>query len=225
MTLGQWVGDWLGNWFGSGEPAPAGAMSGTATVSISGAATPGASGAMGGTAAIALSSAGSLTGATVTPPAGDTEFWSSGFWATGFWSDGFWGLLDQPYPSLTPGQRLYVLTRLAEVYVSTDVEQIVAHAEKCNVSVMQSIDTLRMLTKTPELSIKPTISRRASDKVTRSSIKREKPVVQPWVMQIENAVRAMTTSETAVVRSGVNETYVIVNTRENSVFVVESDEL
>lgn len=33
--VGQWVGQWFGEWFGSGEPAPAGAMSGAATITLS----------------------------------------------------------------------------------------------------------------------------------------------------------------------------------------------
>ena len=100
-----------------------------------------------------------------------------------------------------------------------------AYAEQCCVSVLQSIDALRMLTKTPELSIKPVISRRASDKVRRSSVKREKSVAPPRVMQVENTVRAMTGEKSISVTTGVQESYVIVNTRENSVFVVESNEL
>ena len=34
MTVGQWFGAWLGDWFGSGETHPAGAMSGSATISF-----------------------------------------------------------------------------------------------------------------------------------------------------------------------------------------------
>ncbi len=41
MTIGQWVGQWFGEWFGSGEPAPAGAMSGAATITLSTSVQPG----------------------------------------------------------------------------------------------------------------------------------------------------------------------------------------
>ena len=113
MTIGQWVGQWFGEWFGSGEPAPAGSMSGTATVSLSIAGSATGTGALEGMAGVAVASSGELSAAangslsgtavlsmSVTGvlsstgiPVGTSEypFFSKGFWSAGFWSDGFWG--------------------------------------------------------------------------------------------------------------------------------------
>ena len=60
--MSNWLGDWPGDWYGSGEPAPAGAMAGTATLAIaaSGAAT--ATGQLSGSAGLVLSASGNLSG-------------------------------------------------------------------------------------------------------------------------------------------------------------------
>ena len=113
MTIGQWVGQWFGEWFGSGEPAPAGAMSGTAAVALSTAGTATGKGALEGAASVILHSSGDLTVAasgmmsgvatigvgatgalssTSTPvTTSDYPFFSKGFWSAGFFSDKFWG--------------------------------------------------------------------------------------------------------------------------------------
>ena len=113
MTIGQWVGQWFGEWFGSGEPAPAGTMSGTAAVALSTAGTATGKGALEGAASVILHSSGDLTVAasgmmsgvatigvgatgalssTSTPvTTSDYPFFSKGFWSAGFFSGGFWG--------------------------------------------------------------------------------------------------------------------------------------
>ena len=117
MTLGQWVGQWVGQWFGewfgSGEPAPEGSLSGTATVGLTctgpataiGHLTGGAvitiasagelssatSGSLSGVATIALSTTGAITSANTRPSTSEYPFFSAGFWSAGFFSAGFWG--------------------------------------------------------------------------------------------------------------------------------------
>ena len=113
MTLGQWVGQWFGEWFGSGEPAPEGSLSGTATVGLTctgpataiGHLTGGAvitiasagelssatSGSLSGVATITLSTTGAITSANTRPSTSEYPFFSAGFWSAGFFSDKFWG--------------------------------------------------------------------------------------------------------------------------------------
>ncbi len=89
----NWLGTWLGNWFGSSEPAPVGAMSGSASFSLSASATLTSTGAttglMMGAASLSISTTATGTVAPVQPATGN--FWSAEFWADGFWSYGFWG--------------------------------------------------------------------------------------------------------------------------------------
>lgn len=74
MTLGQWVGQWFGEWFGSGEPAPEGSLSGTATVGLTCTGPATAVGHLTGGAVITIASAGELSSAVVHPPYVETEY-------------------------------------------------------------------------------------------------------------------------------------------------------
>ena len=85
--------------------------------------------------------------ATVTSiPVGASEypFFSKWFFSAGFFSDGFWGVATQPYVDLTHAERLYVRTLLDRAYVESSVAQIVIHAEKFNISVIEAIEQLRV---------------------------------------------------------------------------------
>ena len=144
MTLGQWVGSWFGNWFGSGEEAPAGSMSGQATLTLGVTANASARGALVGQASIAMTLTGDLISGAVTPAwaegaasislaaqatastvtAGNTQFWAEGFWADGFWSEGFWGdassaVVHPPYVETE-----YVVSRAARLAVRTSVDAV-----------------------------------------------------------------------------------------------------
>ena len=157
MTIGQWVGQWFGEWFGSGEPAPAGSMSGTATVSLSIAGSATGTGALEGMAGVAVASSGELSAAangslsgtavlsmSVTGvlsstgiPVGTSEypFFSKGFWSAGFWSDGFWG--DAGSAVVHPP------------YVET--EYVVSCAAR--LAARTSVDAVRLLTKVDGASV------------------------------------------------------------------------
>ena len=157
MTIGQWVGQWFGEWFGSGEPAPAGAMSGTAAVALSTAGTATGKGALEGAASVILHSSGDLTVAasgmmsgvatigvgatgalssTSTPvTTSDYPFFSKGFWSAGFFSDGFWG--DAGSAVVHPP------------YVET--EYVVSCAAR--LAVRTSVDAVRLLTKVDGASV------------------------------------------------------------------------
>lgn len=157
MTIGQWVGQWVGQWFGSGEPAPAGAMSGTAAVALSTAGTATGKGALEGAASVILHSSGDLTVAasgmmsgvatigvgatgalssTSTPvTTSDYPFFSKGFWSAGFFSDGFWG--DAGSAVVHPP------------YVET--EYVVSCAAR--LAVRTSVDAVRLLTKVDGASV------------------------------------------------------------------------
>ena len=91
----------------------------------------------------------SWTGIATTPvvPGGDTQFWASGFWSAGFFSAGFWGVASQPYVDLTHAERVYVRTLLHKAYVEASVAQIVIHAEKFNVSVLEAIEQMHVVLK------------------------------------------------------------------------------
>ena len=144
MTLGQWVGSWFGNWFGSGEEAPAGSMSGQATLTLGATANASARGALVGQASITMTLTGDLISGAVTPAwaegtasvsltaqatastvtAGNTQFWSDGFWSAGFWSEGFWGdassaVVHPPYVETE-----YVVSRAARLAVRTSVDAV-----------------------------------------------------------------------------------------------------
>ena len=57
------------------------------------------------------------------------------------WGDawGFsWGVFNEPYPSLSPGVRLFVLAELHMVFVQSEVEQIIAVAELNSLSVLDA---------------------------------------------------------------------------------------
>ena len=127
----NWLGTWLGSWFGSGDPAPAGSMSGVAAVSVSTTATltstGSAPGMMSGTAALAISTTATITHTTA-PVVGN--FWADGFWSAGFWADGFWGVFEQPYTELKPNLKLFVLAELHKLFVQFEVEQIIAVAKQ-----------------------------------------------------------------------------------------------
>ena len=166
MTIGQWVGQWFGEWFGSGEPAPAGAMSGAATITLStagsatgkgalvgsasvaidfnGSLTAAASGAMSGAATLVVGATGALSGTSIPVTTSDYPFFSKGFWSAGFFSAGFWGVASQPYVDLTHAERLYVRTLLDRAYVESSVAQIVVRAEQFNISVLEAIEQLRV---------------------------------------------------------------------------------
>ena len=79
-----------------------------------------------------------------TPGFSDYPFFSKGFWSAGFFSAGFWGVASQPYVDLTHAERVYVRTLLHKAYVEASVAQIVIHAEKFNVSVLEAIEQLRV---------------------------------------------------------------------------------
>lgn len=152
----NWLGTWLGNWFGSSEPAPVGAMSGSASFSLSTSATLTSTGAttglMMGAASLSISTTATGTVAPVQPATGN--FWSAEFWADGFWSYGFWGVFQQPFPTLPVGRQIFVFTELSRVFTRTTVDRIVAYASAENVSVLTAIEALSAQTKTGELFIK-----------------------------------------------------------------------
>ena len=64
------------------------------------------------------------------------------------WGDawGFsWGVFNEPYPSLSPGVRLFVLAELHKLFVQFEVEQIIAVAESNNLSVLRAASALSMV--------------------------------------------------------------------------------
>lgn len=142
----NWLGTWLGNWFGSSEPAPVGAMSGSASFSLSTSATLTSTGAttglMMGAASLSISTTATGTVAPVQPATGN--FWSAEFWADGFWSYGFWGVFEQPYTELKPNLKLFVRTELHKLFVQFEVEQIIAVAELNSLSVLDAASALSM---------------------------------------------------------------------------------
>ena len=58
-----------------------------------------------------------------------------------------WGALTQPYVDLTHAERVYVRTLLHKAYVEASVAQIVIHAEKFNVSVLEAIEQMHVVLK------------------------------------------------------------------------------
>ena len=142
----NWLGTWLGNWFGSSEPAPVGAMSGSASFSLSTSATLTSTGAttglMMGAASLSISTTATGTVAPVQPATGN--FWSAEFWADGFWSYGFWGVFEQPYTELKPNLKLFVRTELHKLFVQFEVEQIIAVAELNSLSVLDAASALSL---------------------------------------------------------------------------------
>ena len=63
------------------------------------------------------------------------------------WGDawGFsWGVFNEPYPSLSPGVRLFVLAELHRVFVQFEVEQIIAVAELNSLSVLDAASALSL---------------------------------------------------------------------------------
>ena len=77
MTFGNWLGEWFGQWFGSGEPAPPGSLSGSASVrlSASGNVTSEPSSAVSGSASITIGASGQIQG--IGEPEGSTGGGSS----------------------------------------------------------------------------------------------------------------------------------------------------
>ena len=88
----------------------------------------------------------STAGASAQPASvegGTIPFWSAGFWSAGFWADDFWAWAwVVPYATLPRAQKAYILTRLEQRFVATDVDRIVAYAERNNISVKTAIDVL-----------------------------------------------------------------------------------
>ena len=76
-----------------------------------------------------------------------SPFFSKNFWSAGFFSEGFWGVASQPYVDLTHAERVYVRTLLYKAYVEASVAQIVIHAEKFNVSVLEAIEQMHVVLK------------------------------------------------------------------------------
>ena len=163
MTIGQWVGQWFGEWFGSGEPAPAGSMSGTATVSLSTAGSATGTGSMEGMAGVAVASSGELSAAangslsgtavlsmSVTGvlsstgiPVGTSEypFFSAGFWSAGFFSDGFWGASVQPGVVAKPYvEQEFITTREAWLAVHTRRDEIPLYTAQESHLVFSGVD-------------------------------------------------------------------------------------
>lgn len=221
MTIGQWVGQWFGEWFGSGEPAPAGAMSGAATITLSTAGSATGKGALVGSASVTLNSSGELTvdasgmmsgvatlgvgatgalSSTSTPVGtGDYPFFSAGFWSDSFFSAGFWGVASQPYVDLTHAERVYVRTLLYKAYVESSVAQIVVHAEQFDISVLEAIEQLRV-----KLKLKHDRVLTIFDEVTyiskRAEVRNEKQGDSAYVM-LKNesfAVRTLRNEEVAL---------------------------
>lgn len=221
MTLGQWVGQWFGEWFGSGEPAPEGSLSGTATVGLTctgpataiGHLTGGAvitiasagdlssatSGSLSGVATITLSTTGAITSANTRPSTSEYPFFSACFWSAGFFSAGFWGVASQPYVDLTHAERVYVRTLLHKAYVESSVAQIVVHAEQFDISVLEAIEQLRV-----KLKLKHDRVLTIFDEVTyiskRAEVRNEKQGDSAYVM-LKNesfAVRTLRNEEVAL---------------------------
>ncbi len=163
MTIGQWVGQWFGEWFGSGEPAPAGAMSGTAAVALSTAGTATGKGALEGAASVILHSSGDLTVAasgmmsgvatigvgatgalssTSTPvTTSDYPFFSKGFWSAGFFSAGFWGSSVQPGVIARPYvEQEFITTREAWLAVHTRRDEIPIYTDQDSHLVFSGVD-------------------------------------------------------------------------------------
>lgn len=79
--MGNWLGDWQGDWLGSGEPAPAGALSGTAAIAISVAGTLSATAHVFGQSSIALYAIGECTDTLPIHPTEPTAS-GGGAWAS-----------------------------------------------------------------------------------------------------------------------------------------------
>ena len=179
MTIGQWVGQWFGEWFGSGEPAPAGSMSGAAT--------------------LVVGATGALSGTSIPVTTSDYQLFSKGFWSAGFFSDGFWGVATQPYVDLTHAEQVYVRTLLHKAYVESSVAQIVVHAEQFDISVLEAIEQLRV-----KLKLKHDRVLTIFDEVTyiskRAEVRNEKQDNAAYVL-LENesfAVRTLRSEEVAL---------------------------
>ena len=98
---------------------------------------------MSGTAALAISTTATITH---TAPVATGNFWADGFWSAGFWADGFWGVFEQPYTKLKLGQQIFVCTELAKHYAISVSHQIIAFAEKHEVSVLTAMGSLNVCT-------------------------------------------------------------------------------
>lgn len=163
MTLGQWVGQWFGEWFGSGEPAPEGSLSGTATVGLTctgpataiGHLTGGAvitiasagelssatSGSLSGVATITLSTTGAITSANTRPSTSEYPFFSAGFWSAGFFSAGFWGTSVQPGVVAKPYvEQEFITTREAWLAVHARRDEIQLYTAHDSHLVFSGVD-------------------------------------------------------------------------------------
>lgn len=247
MTLGQWVGQWFGEWFGSGEPAPEGSLSGTATVGLTctgpatavGHLTGGAvitiasagelssatSGSLSGVATITLSTTGAITSANTRPSTSEYPFFSAGFWSAGFFSDGFWDPLDQPYNTLSYRHQVFVRTLLELTYVETTVDYVVAHAECFALSVRDSVEALKVLTKVADLRVLPAVKREAKKERPKSAAQRKKVAPRVFVQPRQNDVNVIVPQESALVVERQEAQQIVVNTGKSTRFVVESDKL
>ena len=143
MTIGQWVGKWFGEWFGSGEPAPAGSMSGTATVSLSiaGELSAAANGSLSGTAVLSMSVTGVLSSTGIPVGTSEYPFFSAGFWSAGFFSAGFWGTSVQPGVVAKPYvEQEFITTREAWLAVHTRRDEIPIYTAQDSHLVFSGVD-------------------------------------------------------------------------------------
>lgn len=245
MTAGQWIGQWLGQWFGSGEEAPAVAMSGQAALSVGATANASARGALSGQASIALASTGTLSQGGVSPawatgtaglsfgatgtltastPAATGQFWADGFWSAGFWSDGFWGVLDKPYNGLLCHQQAFVRTLLGRTYVTTTVEYIVAHAQRFNLSVRDSVEAIKLLTTLSDLYVMPEVKRDVLEEKSHSA-RKEGVDSHIFALTRTNDLNIICSHDYRVLVTRCKQHQFFVNTRKTTCFVVEYDKL
>ena len=219
----NWLGHWIGSWFGSGTPAPTGSMTGSATVQVFAAGTVTARASLSGSATASITSVGTLS--AVSTPVVTGQFWADGFWAAGFWSDGFWGLLEQPYNTLSYKHQIFVRTLLESIYVETTVDYIVAHAEHFDLSVRDSVEALKVLTRVDDLRILPAVKREVKEEPVKRVVRHKKVDPLVFVQQRTSDLNVMIARDSELFVEPCETLQIIVNTGKSAAFVVESDKL
>lgn len=219
----NWLGTWLGSWFGSGDPAPAGAMSGQASIALASTGTLSQGGVSPawatGTAGLSFGATGTLTAST---PAATGQFWAAGFWSAGFWADGFWGVFEQPFPTLSLGRQHYVFTELSRVFTRSAVDQIIAYAQDERISVRDAIAGLSIKLADADCYVKPDI-RRAGGTLPKAPVARQEKREPPLAVLLKETALTVTLEANEVVVQDVEAAVVVRQEQER--FTVRKTEI
>lgn len=155
---------------------------------------------------------------------GTGQFWADGFWSAGFWADGFWGVLDKPYNGLLCHQQAFVRTLLGRTYVTTTVEYIVAHAQRFNLSVRDSVEAIKLLTTLSDLYVMPEVKRDVLEEKSHS-VRKEGVDSHIFALTRTNDLNIICSHDYRVLVTRCKQHQVFVNTRKTTCFVVEYDKL